>query len=163
MRPIYLVVMDLFVAQTPLLSRRNIGGLAPFTFCCPGHLFWLGNEVLHRAIPRIIDTVSSEVTKYIPSVLIPLVKWQCMKRLQLSTELKVRYCFRLQQKAVGELVNYISCSFSFFSQPWQDNWCVLWTSNWLQLGCALYKFGTFVRSKKSCGMLVGLISCHIRK
>lgn len=97
----------------PLLSRRNIGGLAPFTFCCPGHLFWLGNEVLHRAIPRIIDTVSSEVTKNIPLVLIPLVKWQCMKRLQLSTELKVYYCFRLQQKPVGELVNNISRSFFF--------------------------------------------------
>lgn len=42
MRPVYLVVMDLFAAQTnPSTppSRRNIEGLAPFTFCCPGHLF----------------------------------------------------------------------------------------------------------------------------
>lgn len=60
----YLPCRNGFVCgPNPLLSRRNIGGLAPFTFCCPGHLFWLGNEVLHRAIPRIIDTVSSEVTK----------------------------------------------------------------------------------------------------
>lgn len=62
MRPVYLVVMDLFAAQTNSStppSRRNIEGLAPFTFCCPGHLFWLGNEVLHPALPRIIDTVSS--------------------------------------------------------------------------------------------------------
>lgn len=42
MRPVYLVVMDLFAAQTNSStppSRRNIEGLAPFTFCCPGHLF----------------------------------------------------------------------------------------------------------------------------
>lgn len=42
MGPVYLVVMDLFAAQTnPSTppSRRNIEGLAPFTFCCPGHLF----------------------------------------------------------------------------------------------------------------------------
>lgn len=75
MRPVYLVVMDLFVApSTPsFLSLRNlVGGCAAFTFCCPGHLFWLGNEVLRWAIPGIIDTVSSEVTKNIPWALIPI-------------------------------------------------------------------------------------------
>jgi len=61
--------------DSPLLSRRNIGGLATFTFCCPCHLFWLGNEVLHRAIPRIIDTVSFEVTEIYPQSLSP--RWGC--------------------------------------------------------------------------------------
>lgn len=148
MRPIYLVVMDLFVAQTPLLSPRNIGGCAPFSFCCPGHLFWLGNEVFHRAIPRIIDTVSSEVTKNIPLVLIPLVKWQCMKRLQPSTELKVYYCFRLQQMCWGARKLYF---LFFFFKAWQDNWCVLWTSNRLQLAFILYIFLLFVSSRRSLG------------
>lgn len=61
MRPVYLCGNGFVCGpnQRPPPSRRNIEGLAPFTFCCPGHLFWLGNEVLHPVLPRIIDTVSS--------------------------------------------------------------------------------------------------------
>lgn len=149
MRPIYWVVMDLFVAQAPPPVSKEYWGLSSIHFLLP----WPFILIREWSPPQRHTQNNWHCVLWghtnIPLVLIPLVRWQCVKRLPLSTELKVYYCFRLQQK-LGELVNYISCS--FFFQAWQDNWCVLWTSYWLQLAYILFIFPLL--SVRSRGMPV---------